>query len=132
MFHHINADALAAVRTYRWPGNLRELRNCLVRPVSLATNDTIGVKDLFPDATRSESETARPQATTLGEAHRTPSGNTFSQLLRTAHSLGISRVTLGTKNEAFRIVGSEPDRGRAASFMRITNPARRSFLNGAS
>jgi len=103
--HHIDAEALAAVRTYRWPGNVRELRNCLVRAVSLATNDTIGVKDLFPDATWNESETTRPPATTLGEARTDAERQRIlaalaahdGRIARAARSLGISRVTLWAK-----------------------------------
>jgi DNA-binding NtrC family response regulator len=101
---HIGAEALAAVHTYRWPGNVRELRNCLVRAVSLATNDAIGVNDLFPDAARSESET-RPRATTLGEARTDAERQRIlaalaahdGKIARTARSLGISRVTLWAK-----------------------------------
>ncbi|CAN5172581.1 sigma-54-dependent response regulator transcription factor AlgB [soil metagenome] len=39
-------EARAAIASYAWPGNLRELRNALERAVILAAGDTIGLADL--------------------------------------------------------------------------------------
>ncbi|MGP0093409.1 MAG: sigma-54-dependent transcriptional regulator [Xanthobacteraceae bacterium] len=113
---HVDAEALAAVRAHRWPGNVRELRNRLVRAVSLAMSDTIGLKDLFPDAPQSESTTARPRATTLGEARTNAERQRIltalaahdGKISRTAQSLGISRVTLWAKMKRLGL----SDRGR--------------------
>lgn len=42
-------DALAVLRRYEWPGNLRELRNAMERAVILARGDRIEVNDLPRD-----------------------------------------------------------------------------------
>jgi DNA-binding NtrC family response regulator len=42
----IHPDALALLRAYPWPGNLRELRNAIERAVVIAQGDTIMVEDL--------------------------------------------------------------------------------------
>ncbi len=43
--------ALEAMRSYRWPGNIRELRNVIERSMALATGNLIDVRDL-PDMLR--------------------------------------------------------------------------------
>jgi DNA-binding NtrC family response regulator len=48
----IAPDALAAMRAYHWPGNVRQLRNCLERAVILANNGLITVSELPPEVVR--------------------------------------------------------------------------------
>ena len=45
-FRGFTADALAAMRSYSWPGNLRELRNVIERAAILASGEEIGTADL--------------------------------------------------------------------------------------
>ena len=55
------ADAIAELRRYSWPGNLRELRNIVERLVLLASEDTIAVSDVrlvLPDSSSSTSLTS--------------------------------------------------------------------------
>jgi DNA-binding NtrC family response regulator len=55
------ADAIAELRRYSWPGNLRELRNIVERLVLLASEDTIAVSDVrlvLPDSSSSTSFTS--------------------------------------------------------------------------
>jgi two-component system, NtrC family, response regulator AlgB len=46
-------EVLAAFQGYRWPGNLRELRNVIERAAILAADETIQLRDL-PDEFRSQ------------------------------------------------------------------------------
>jgi transcriptional regulator with GAF, ATPase, and Fis domain len=39
-------ETLEAMRAYHWPGNIRELRNCVERAVVLAQDEWIGVQDM--------------------------------------------------------------------------------------
>lgn len=48
----IVAEALSALRAYHWPGNVRQLRNCLERAVILANNGQITVSELPPEVVR--------------------------------------------------------------------------------
>ncbi len=48
----IAPDALTAMRAYHWPGNVRQLRNCLERAVILANNGVITVSELPPEVVR--------------------------------------------------------------------------------
>ena len=45
-------DALEALRTYNWPGNVRQLKNCLERAVILSNNGRITVTELPPEVLR--------------------------------------------------------------------------------
>jgi DNA-binding NtrC family response regulator len=42
------AEALAAIKRYPWPGNIRELRNVVERTIALTTGNLIDVVDLPP------------------------------------------------------------------------------------
>jgi DNA-binding NtrC family response regulator len=48
----IAPDAMSALRAYHWPGNVRQLRNCLERAVILANNGQITVSELPPEVVR--------------------------------------------------------------------------------
>ena len=48
----IQSDAMAALRAYHWPGNVRQLRNCLERGVILANNGVITISELPPEVVR--------------------------------------------------------------------------------
>jgi two-component system NtrC family response regulator len=47
---HFSPDALAAIEGYAWPGNVREMENCIKRAVIMADGNTIVADDLgLPD-----------------------------------------------------------------------------------
>jgi DNA-binding NtrC family response regulator len=48
----LTAEALDALRAYSWPGNVRQLRNCLERAVLLANDAHITVNELPPEVAR--------------------------------------------------------------------------------
>lgn len=48
----LEADALEALRSYSWPGNVRQLKNCLERAVILANNGRITLAELPPEVAR--------------------------------------------------------------------------------
>jgi DNA-binding NtrC family response regulator len=45
-------DAFMALRAYQWPGNVRQLKNCLERAVILSNNGRITLSELPPEVTR--------------------------------------------------------------------------------
>ena len=64
----IDPDALAAIESHPWPGNIRELENVIERAVVLADSDVIMLADLpieFQEGTRISPQPARPYRTAL-------------------------------------------------------------------
>jgi DNA-binding NtrC family response regulator len=49
----VTADALARLRAYSWPGNVRQLRNCLERAIILSNEGRITPNELPPEVARS-------------------------------------------------------------------------------
>jgi DNA-binding NtrC family response regulator len=48
----LSPEASNALRTYGWPGNVRQLKNCLERAVILSNNGKITLSELPPEVTR--------------------------------------------------------------------------------
>lgn len=48
----LEPDALDALRAYSWPGNVRQLKNCIERAVILSNNGRITVNELPPEVLR--------------------------------------------------------------------------------
>lgn len=48
----LDPDALQAIRSYHWPGNVRQLKNCLERAVILSSNGRITLAELPPEVAR--------------------------------------------------------------------------------
>jgi NtrC-family two-component system response regulator AlgB len=106
----LSPEAIACIRAYSWPGNLRELRNAIERAVILAKRDQLFPED-FPAELRSQNAMATaagenlPQVGSLisleklEEAHlrkileRTPSLTEASEIL------GIDQATLYRKRK---------------------------------
>lgn len=64
----LDPEALEALRSYSWPGNVRQLKNCLERAVILSNNGRITVAELPPEVARPSSAvpvlmTPSPQGT---------------------------------------------------------------------
>jgi len=59
----ISLETFARLRAYNWPGNVRQLRNCLERAVLLANNGRITPNELPPEVARSTNGAAPLSAT---------------------------------------------------------------------
>jgi sigma-54 dependent transcriptional regulator, acetoin dehydrogenase operon transcriptional activator AcoR len=109
-------DSLAALRDYRWPGNIRELRNILATAIALAGGQPIERRHLgsaFGGVMPAETPQSDP-ATPLAAAERE---RLLLELKRrhwnataTAAALGISRNTLYRKlrKHGVRVTADEP------------------------
>ena len=103
----ISPDALRALLDYPWPGNIRELRNCIEYMVVMSQGPLLEVRDLpesvrHPQPMEAEPETSRPEMPLkldenerilIDEALRKCNGNRTAA----AKLLGISRRTLHRK-----------------------------------
>lgn len=102
---HPNAELLRFLESYDWPGNVRQLRNCIESMVVLARSTTLTVDDL-PAMVRngkpnSEPHFEIPKGFTLEDVERIAIRQTLGRFAgnrtQAAQSLGISVRTLQRK-----------------------------------
>jgi two-component system response regulator AtoC len=111
----VTAAAMKSLLQYDWPGNIRELENCIARAVTLGDRRTIDVSDL-PPAIRSDptsstpvspQDTASLSTTALAEMERMTILRVFEQAngdkALAGKMLGISRATLYRKLKRYNI-----------------------------
>ena len=121
----ISTEALQALQEYRWPGNIRELRNAIERAVALGLDDEIQLEDL-PDHLRPGDFSAMNESVELSATEHAPSPSVSPNLAvakeeaelarivqalekhrnnrrRAAAELGISRETLYKKLHKYKI-----------------------------
>ena len=109
----VSDEALKVMRSYSWPGNVRQLANALERALVLKGDDSeIALADLPPELLASGSEVASPAARrTLGEMIATLEREQIVLAMKrargvkaqAAEALGISRPTLDRKIEEYGI-----------------------------
>ncbi|WP_338762140.1 PEP-CTERM-box response regulator transcription factor [Massilia sp. METH4] len=94
---HFSPDAIAAIEAYAWPGNVREMENCIKRAVIMAEGSQITTADLgLPEAGAADDSidlrAARDAAEyrVMVKALARSGGN----IARAAEMLGVSRPTL--------------------------------------
>lgn len=103
--------ALQVLTQYRWPGNIRELRNVVLRALSLCHNQQITLSDLPPEL---QVQTARQDkngskglhSIVQSSEHRTILATLEEQgwnIAQSARNLGISRATMYEKMKKYGI-----------------------------
>jgi DNA-binding NtrC family response regulator len=70
----LTPEALAALRAYSWPGNVRQLKNCLERAIILANDGRITTSELPPEVVRPGGTPAIAAAPTAGGESPAPEG----------------------------------------------------------
>ncbi len=86
----ISDDALTALLSYTWPGNIRELENALERAVAVTDNDVIRLEDLPPN---------------ISVSGRTPNGYPTLETVERDHIRKTLEIARGNKTEASRLLG---------------------------
>ncbi len=111
----LSPEAMDALEAYHWPGNIRELENCIERLVNVAQGDSIGIADLPQNIA---ADMARKPFAKSGGASMSLKGlqkaliletlrETDGNLRRASSILNISRTTLYAKLKKYNIeVGS--------------------------
>jgi two-component system nitrogen regulation response regulator NtrX len=107
-----DGGALSALQRYRWPGNVREMRNVLERLMIMVPGDTIAASDLsFLDGGAMATADQPAPALPLHEARERFERDYILRALaaqhgnisRTADALGVERSNLYRKMKAFGI-----------------------------
>lgn len=99
----ISQAARAAIYQYDWPGNIRELRNCIESAVVMASGKDIALEDLPPTVSKASKleSISVPVGITLAEAEKLLIEENLAankgNKSKTADVLGIGRKTLHRK-----------------------------------
>lgn len=100
----LSPAAAAALLEYHWPGNIRELRNCMIRAAATADAPVIEPRHLGAAGASAPGKQA-PKAGSLESMERELINSTLAQTggrqQRAAELLGISRRTLYRKLKAY-------------------------------
>lgn len=104
----ISDAAMYVIQNYSWPGNIRELRNCIERMVVLCSNDTLDLQDLPENVSRNAPEKScdptldldRNEARLINKALEECDGNRTLA----AQKLGMSRRTLHRRLHEYNLV----------------------------
>ncbi|MDC7232121.1 MAG: sigma 54-interacting transcriptional regulator, partial [Spirochaetales bacterium] len=104
----IDNKAAMALYNYSWPGNIRELRNCIESAVVMSKGHFLQLEDLPPDVSASaedEGSIRIPLGTNMAEAEKLIIRSTLNYARgnksRCAEILGIGRKTLHRKIHDF-------------------------------
>jgi NtrC-family two-component system response regulator AlgB len=106
MFRGFSAEALSALRTYVWPGNIRELRNVIERAVILCPSETVGIEYLPASITPQNSPVRLGDPVSLEmitENHIRRVIATAKSLQEAADILGIDQATLWRKRKLYGV-----------------------------
>lgn len=104
----ISSGATDALRSYGWPGNIRELRNVLERALLLSESRTLEPVDLRFEQSPPPAPGGDPADLSLAELERRHIARVLQEedghVERAAKRLGVPRSTLYQKIKTFRIV----------------------------
>jgi two-component system NtrC family response regulator len=94
---HFSPEAIAAIEAYDWPGNVREMENCVMRAVIMSDNSQITAEDLGLSAAEAEREPLNLRQV-RDEAERKALVKALARLdgniVKASELLGVSRPTL--------------------------------------
>lgn len=110
----VSPEALDCLTSYRWPGNVRQLRNTLESVIVMSLKDQIELSDLPPQIAGHNDEPVSPQSpTTLRDQERATIAATLKKFdgkrKETSETLGISVRTLQRKIKEFNLEPSVGD-----------------------
>jgi len=113
-------EAMALMQAYAWPGNIRELENCVLRLALLTTHEVVTAADVQPllgghpvMRPQQGTEALRPGLRPLDEIEReailAALGHCGGNRTAAAHALGISVRTLQYKIKEYQALGIRVD-----------------------
>jgi len=105
----ISREALSVLRTYHWPGNVRQLHNVLRRALLLCPRGQIDVEALPPELVLGAKEPRFGLIEQLeGEAILRTLQSTGGNVSKAAQVIGLSRATVYRRLHAYRAQGRTP------------------------
>jgi Nif-specific regulatory protein len=106
----ITATAIDTLMAYHWPGNIRELENCVERACILSIDDVIRTSNLPPSlqtSVTSDTESKGTLETIVGKLEKQIIQDTLfstnGNLIKAANSLGITERMMGIRIKKYEI-----------------------------
>ena len=95
----LSEDAVRAVELHRWPGNIRELENCIKRAIIMAdgkqiTSDDLCLKSVVEDAADNSLDLRMIRDNAERGAIISALGRVNGNMVKASELLGVSRPTL--------------------------------------
>jgi two-component system nitrogen regulation response regulator GlnG len=107
--HHLSAEAVAVLRAYPWPGNVRQLQNVLRRVLLVHSRPEIDVEALPAEIVVRSTEPRLGLIEQLeGEAILRTLQSTGGNVSKAAQLMGLSRATVYRRLHAYRAQGRAP------------------------
>jgi DNA-binding NtrC family response regulator len=104
---HVSDEAMARLRAYSWPGNIRELEHSIERAVAMANTEVLFPEDFPLGAPDSEGAEGAASASSLEEMERAHIVKVLNDVgfnkSRASEVLGIDRATLYRKAQRYGI-----------------------------
>ena len=111
-----SAEALNVIRTHPWPGNVRQLLNCVKRSVILARGNQITEGDLGLDGDRANARPVRSEETPVSAVPAASGGASPVVNLREARNLAEKRAIESA------LVGAGGNISKAAKLLGVSRP----------
>ncbi len=103
---HVSDEAMAVLKSYNWPGNIRELEHSIERAVAMTNTTVLFPEDFPPELSRSTSSGSVPQ-TSLEEMEKAHISRVLHEVnfnkSKASEILGIDRATLYRKAQKYGI-----------------------------
>jgi transcriptional regulator with PAS, ATPase and Fis domain len=121
---HFRAEALRALQSHSWPGNIRELRNVIAKVAMLASGTEIDASAVMAELSAEQQKSNMPVPSgDLQDMERQmvlkALENTGGHRAKAAEQLGISRRTLSRKLGEYKITAAPNDKSRALGALSV-------------
>ena len=121
----ISSSAIDMLMIYNWPGNIRELENCIERAAILSTDGVIRANNLPPTLQTADSSGTNMDGTLFSVINKVEKQliidtltNTKGNITKSAEKLGITVRKLGLRIEKYKI---DPRKYRSKSILNDEN-----------
>lgn len=103
----IGASTLKKLKSYHWPGNIRELQHAIERAVIMSDNDILAPEDFFFTQGKTENDDFMPDTFNLEEVERSTIQKAIKKhagnISKAAKALGLTRASLYRRLEKHEI-----------------------------
>jgi transcriptional regulator with PAS, ATPase and Fis domain len=104
---HVSDEAMRLIRSYAWPGNIRELEHAIERAVAMTNTNVLFPEDFPPEVSRQQQGMGSPAPTGADAGASANGGGTSTSLedMEKAHILRVLQEVGYNKSKASEVLG---------------------------